>query len=300
MIDYNPKKWWRVALQLRGTVAIRIWPRTLMAAGIGGLSAWLFVRHQVGLPPLAHTLVGVALGLLLVFRTNASYDRYWEGRRLLGAMVNRSRDLARQVAAFAPQAEHAELGRWIGLLYALIRMHLRGERDLAPLGERVRGDERPALEAARTPPCLVAGWLSRRLAALARDGRLGASELMLIDANLTAQLDALGGAERILRTPIPFAYAQHIKAFLALFVFSCPFAMADAMGWYTPIAAGVIAFALFGIDEIGVEIEDPFGYDPNDLPLDRIGDTIDADVAALLASTAGEQAEARVATASAG
>jgi putative membrane protein len=285
MIDYNPRKWWRVALQLRGTVAVRLWPRTLIAAAMGGLAAWLFVRHQLGLPPLAHTLVGVALGLLLVFRTNASYDRYWEGRRLLGAMVNRSRDLARQIVAFVPEEDRPELGRHLALLYPLIRMHLRAERDPAPLGERLRADERRELERARTPPCQVASWISRRVARLAREGRLTPSELMLIDQNLTALIDALGGAERILRTPIPFAYAQHIKVFLSLFVFTSPFAMADAMGWYTPIAAAVLAFALFGIDEIGVEIEDPFGYDPNDLPLDRIGETIEADIAALLDSS---------------
>ena len=83
-------------------------------------------------------------------------------------------------------------------------------------------------------------------------------------------------------TPIPFAYAHHIKAFLALFVFSAPFALADTMGVMTPVAAFFIAYGMFGIEEIGVEIEDPFGYDPNDLPLDRIGATITGDTKMLV------------------
>ena len=95
-----------------------------------------------------------------------------------------------------------------------------------------------------------------------------------MDTNLTALVDYHSGCERIVRTPIPFAYAQHIKLFVTLFCFTVPFAIVDAMKGYTPVAAAIFAFALFGIDEIGVEIEDPFGYDDNDLPIERIAATI--------------------------
>jgi putative membrane protein len=99
-----------------------------------------------------------------------------------------------------------------------------------------------------------------------------------MDQNLTSFSDNWGGAERIMKTPVPFAYAHHIKAFLILFAFTAPFALVESMGWMTPVASAVLAFALFGIDEIAVEIEDPFGYDENDLPLDAVGETIDRDV----------------------
>jgi putative membrane protein len=105
---------------------------------------------------------------------------------------------------------------------------------------------------------------------------MDSSKLRAFDANLSALIQALGGCQRIRRTPVPFAYAQHIKIFVVLFCYTVPFAMADQLHGYTWVAAGVLAFALFGIDEIGVEIEDPFGYDANDLPLEKIGDTIDA------------------------
>jgi putative membrane protein len=125
-------------------------------------------------------------------------------------------------------------------------------------------------------------WMTEQLRACAAAGRLSEQRLQLLDGNLTSFNDALGGAERILKTPIPFAYAQHIKIFVVLFCFSAPFAMVEIMGWTTPVASGLLALALFGVDEIGVEIEDPFGDDPNDLPLDAIGHGIEAAVGELL------------------
>jgi ion channel-forming bestrophin family protein len=290
VIDYNAKSWLRVIVQVRGSVFPSLFPRIIIAAGLGGWAAWLHQTHHFKLPPIAHTLVGVALGLLLVFRTNTSYDRYWEGRRLLGALVNRCRDLARQAAVYldgndeASRADRAELARLIPLLYALIRQYLRNERDLAALGDLATPAEKAALEPIAVRPTLAVSWITARLAAAARDGRLTEQRLQVMDANLTSFVDNWGGAERIMKTPIPFAYAQHIKAFLVLFCFTAPFAMSEAMGWYTPAAAAILAFAMFGIDEIGVEIEDPFGYDANDLPLDRIGDVITRDVKAILAA----------------
>jgi putative membrane protein len=284
MIDYDAKRWTDVVFRIRGSVLPRLMPRILTAAAMGGVAAWLYVARGVKFPPIAHTLIGVALGLLLVFRTNASYDRYWEGRRLLGAMVNRTRDLARQLSTLiegddaATADARADLGRWLQAFYAVARLGLQKETDLAKAGPVLTEDERRALtpRVARAP--LVLAWISRSLAALARQGKLTEPRLQLLDANLTALVDALGGAERIVKTPIPFAYAQHIKTFVVLFCLTAPFAMAESMKWYTPIAAGLLAFALYGIDEIGVEIEDPFGDDPNDLPLDRIGDSIDAGI----------------------
>ena len=302
MIDYNAKNWLGVIVRMRGSVIPGLLPRIIITAAIGAGAAWLAQERAFKIPPIAHTLVGVALGLLLVFRTNTSYDRYWEGRRLLGGLTNRCRDLARQVAAFFPgedadsQADRAELGRHIVAMYGLIRQHLRRERDLADLGDLLTPAERTALEPLACRPTLAVTWITRRLDAAARAGRLDAVRLHLMDVNVTSFVDNWGGAERIMKTPIPFAYAQHIKSFLVLFVFTAPFAMADSMRWYTPLAAAVLAFAMFGIDEIGVEIEDPFGYDPNDLPLDRIGDTIAGDVRAILPPGA-PQAQAHSASA---
>jgi putative membrane protein len=290
MTDYDAKAWWQLLLQTRGSVLPKLRNRILIAGGIGVVAAVLYRMFEWYVPSLVHQLVGVALGLLLVFRTNSSYDRYWEGRKMLGMLVNRSRDLARQVVTFvegddeATRAGQAEIVRHLQLQYALTRMQLRRERDLGALGGRLTPAERAILEPAACRPNVCAMWITARLAAFASAGQLTEQRLAAMDANLTAMADALGGAERILKTPIPFAYAQHIKSFLVLFCFSAPFALVETMRWSTPFASAVLAYALFGIDEIGVEIEEPFGYDPNDLPLDRIGETIDADTVAILVS----------------
>ncbi len=288
MVDYQPKSFFSIVFQVRGSVVPILVPRIVLCAAAGGLASYLFWRYGFKIPSIAHTLLGVALGLLLVFRTNASYDRFWEGRKLFGALVNRSRDIARQAASYVegddPAAKSArrEIRHKVVMLYALLRQYLRAERDLTSLGVSLSDDEREALEKAAVRPNLAAHWLTEELVKSAREGRLTEERLKLMDQNVSAILDCWGGAERIMKTPIPFAYAQHIKSFLTLFCFSAPFAMVDTMKGYTAIAAGILAFGMFGIDEIGVEIEDPFGYDPNDLPLDAIGFRIDEDTKLIL------------------
>ena len=289
MIDYDSKGFSRIVFQLRGSVIPSIASRIVMCTAIGGGAAWLYDAKGTKIPSIAHTLLGVALGLLLVFRTNASYDRYWEGRKLLGGFVNRARDLVRQATSFIEgddalgRGHRREIARQTVLFYALLRQYLRKERELENLGVPLDEAERAALREAAVRPNLAAHWLTARLVRAQRDGRLSEEKLRLMDNNITSFLDSWGGAERIMKTPIPFAYAQHIKSFLTLFCVSAPFAMVESMKWYTPIAAGILAFGMFGIDEIGVEIEDPFGYDPNDLPLDAIGFRVDEDTRLILA-----------------
>jgi putative membrane protein len=285
MIEYDGRAWLPILTRARGSVIPRLVPRVVATAALGIVAVLLLHRNGFKIPSAAHTLVGVALGLLLVFRTNASYDRYWEGRRLLGLMVNRTRDLARQVGAYIEDAEaRAALSRLIPAFYWVAAQTLRKDASLGHAGRLLTAGEQTALVGTTYRAPVVTRWIADRLRAEATAGRLSDVRLQMLDANLTSLNDALGGAERILRTPIPFAYAQHIKIFVVLFCFSAPFVLADVMGWATPVACGLLALALFGIDEIGVEIEDPFGDDPNDLPLDAIGAGIEKAVAELAAS----------------
>jgi ion channel-forming bestrophin family protein len=286
MIEYDGRAWLPLLFRIRGSVIPRLIPRMVFAACVGVVAVLLHEREKFKLPTLAHTLVGVALGLLLVFRTNASYDRYWEGRRLLGSMVNRTRDLARQVASYiSDPAARTELGNLIRAFYWAAAQTLRRKDDLEVLRPLLSAAQLDALAGAKMRGPIVTAWISNRLRDEVAAGRLTEQRLQLCDQNLSSFNDSLGGAERILNTPIPFAYAQHIKIFVVLFCFSVPFAMVDIMYWATPFASALLALALFGIDEIGVEIEDPFGDDANDLPLDKIGAGIDRAVTEILAAT---------------
>lgn len=288
MVDYQPKSFFRVVTQLHGSVVPLLVPRIALCVLLGGAAAWGYHGYGLKLPPIAHTLLGVALGLLLVFRTNASYDRFWEGRKLFGSIVNRSRDIVRQAAILIEgdgeevAASRREIRRYVLMYFGLLRQYLRAERNLDEVGVELSAEERAALEPAAVRPNLAVLWLTEEIQKNVRAGRLTEQRLQVMDANVTSFLDNWGGCERIMRTPVPFAYAQHIKSFLTLFCLTAPWAMVEAMKWYTPIAAGVLAYGMFGIDEIGVEIEDPFGDDPNDLPIDAIGKRIEADTALIL------------------
>lgn len=279
MIEYDGKSWLPILFRIRGSVIPRLIPRMAVTAGLGVVAVLALEQTGFKIPSVAHALVGVALGLLLVFRTNTSYDRYWEGRRLIGMLVNRTRDLARQAASYLDDAEaRAAFARWIPAFYWLSAQTLRRDPQLGRAEPLLTSDERERLADVAFRGPVVTRWMSDRLHTEAAAGRLSEQRLQMLDANLTSFNDSLGGAERILKTPVPFAYAQHIKIFVVLFCLSAPFVMADVMGWATPAACAFLSLALFGIDEIAVEIEDPFGDDANDLPLEAIGSGIEAAV----------------------
>lgn len=290
MVSYDPRNWVGVLTQTHGSVMPRLALRVLCIGLLGALATYLFEIHKFKLAPVAHTMVGAALGLLLVFRTNTSYDRYWEGRKLLGSSINRLRDLLRQVAGSVQGLEGqqlcTELRRQLILFFGLQRQYLRNERDLSEFSELMTDEEKAQLEPLNVRPVAYLAGISRLLAAAYARGAFNSEIYRNIDQNLTALVDNLGGAERILKTPVPFAYAQHIKGFLFIFCFTLPFVLAEPTGRWNPLASAAVAYALFGIEEIGVEIEDPFGDDPNDLPLEAMEEGLkkaSADIVATLA-----------------
>ncbi|MCC6523615.1 MAG: bestrophin family protein [Polyangiaceae bacterium] len=269
-----------VIFRLRGTVVPRIALRMGLVGAVAAMGSVgrAYLGVDLSIPDRAHAIVGVALGLLLVFRTNASYDRFWEGRKLVGALVNACRDLARQSSSYLDGAARVRAGQLVTALYATVRRYLRGERDYPELASVLSDAERVRLAEVRATPLYLAQLFSNLMSDEVRAGRLPEERLQAMDANLTKAIEAWGGAERIVRTPIPLAYAHHIKVFLVVFCLSLPLALLPTGIWFSVVGSGVVAFGFFGIDEIGVEIEDPFGYDPNDLPLDAIGERLGADV----------------------
>ncbi len=278
MIDYEPKRWGSILFSTAGSVGPRLLPRTSIAAAIGGLASWLYIEHHFSVPSLPHTILGVALGLLLVFRTNASYDRYWEGRKLLAGLVNRTRDFTRQLVGHVRAKEHApvveDMIRLLDVFYVMAMQSLRAETDLSKVGELTADEKKLLAPHTEARAMIVLTWITDRVSRLERAGVISDARLKAAEENLTALVDNYSHCERIVRTPVPFAYAQHIKVFVTLFCYTIPFVMVAEMKQYNAIPAAILAFALFGIDEIGVEIEDPFGRDPNDLPIEAIGETI--------------------------
>jgi putative membrane protein len=294
VIKYDAKSWISVLGRVRGTILPRVLPRVAVGGAVGVVACWLYDQHRFAVPAIGHTLIGAALGLLLVFRTNASYERYWEGRRLVGTIVNRGRDFARLVATLIPGRDpelrsiRRDLVRWMVAFLALGSDQLRDIRDLSRRADLLSARERAELEPVRFRPPVVLAWMSRTVGvALARAGlsdEAVAVRQRSFDETLGLFSDAFGGCERIRSTPVPFAYAHHIKLLVFLFCYTVPFVMVDSMGWITPIATAIVCFGLFGIDEIGVEIEDPFGTDPNDLPMEWMIEHLDVSTREILAA----------------
>lgn len=289
MIQYDPKAWWRVFASINGTVWPAVWVRTAILVGITmGLVIYQKVTGSVeslkflaiprieGLP---HQVLGVVLGLLIVFRTNTAYDRFWEGRKLWGAIVNTSRNLARSAAVFAGPAQ--DFAKLIAAYVISVKQNLRADKDLSALEPLAPAELIAMAGAAGNPPSIIAhaltSWIQRRR----EEGRIDSIIAAQLEERVGFLVDNQGGCERILKTPIPFVYAVHIKHLLLAFLLTLPFVLVTMIGWFAPIAVGVIAFGLLGIEDAGVEIEDPFGDDPNDLPLDDICQVIVRDTQAL-------------------
>ena len=284
MIQYDPHNWLDHLFDVKGSVLLDIIGRVAL------VTVWALVitvfHHKVfpvGYPSTMHTLVGVALGLLLVIRTNASYERFWEGRRLWGGIVNESRNLARSAAAFLPARSPAfePVVLWT-IAFAYSSMHsLRGEANIGPVAERLPAEEVKEVLASRHVPTAVSLRISRLLAAARREG-VSDYVALAVDNNVQQLIDYVGGCERILKTPLPFAYVVHLRRALIVYGVTLPFALVDAYGWFTVLDTFIITYILFGIDEIGVEIEGPFGGDDNDLPLEDICATIERNLLGLL------------------
>jgi putative membrane protein len=285
MITYDPHRWWQHLFDIKGSVVRQILGRVLLTTGWAAAIAMFhhFVR-PVGVPTTMHTLVGVALGLLLVIRTNASYERFWEGRKLWGGIVNESRNLGRTAAAFLRHhpARLRPIILWACAFPYAAMNSLRGAAGLGPSASRLPVEEVAAALAARHVPSAVALRVTTLLAEARDAGHLSDYQLVAVDNNMKELIDCLGGCERIHKTPLPFAYVVHLRHALLLYCVTLPFALVDTYGWSTIFDTLLIAYILFGIDEIGVEIEDPFGTDDNDLPLEQICQTIEANLMALV------------------
>jgi ion channel-forming bestrophin family protein len=288
--DPSQMPWLQHALRLRGSVIPAVFPRTMLCGIFGvfisGLHAW---GMPVNLPILASVIPNVVLGLMLVFRTNTAYERFWEGRKLWGGLNNAERNLARQIWAIVPATDHPQRQRKIEALHLLVafavamKLHLRREpinEELADLMPRSRFDN---LKMMNNPPLEIAFWIEDYLQEQYSgdrntEQRLNIHQLTSMQNLLNQMVDSLGGCERILKTPIPLAYAIHLKQLLLIYCLTLPFQFVNQLQWWTAAVVILVSFTLFGIEAIGIEIENPFGKDENDLPLDTICETMKRNV----------------------
>ena len=269
----------RVARPLALCVAVAL----VVTVTHGVLFQW-----KVTLTAVPFSIIGLALAICLGFRNNVAYDRYWEGRKLWGELVHRSRSLARQLQGLTSLPAPARLDdgddprtrllrRAIAHAHAL-RHLLRGSDAAADVAPWIAPAERPGFAASRHGP----DWLMRRmgedLGALVRGGHLEACLAAQVDGTLSAIAGAAAGCERIRNTPVPLAYTLMLHRTATLYCFLLPFGLVDTIGAMTPFVVAIVAYTFFGLDAVGDEIEEPFGLAMHHLPLTALCRTIEIDL----------------------
>jgi putative membrane protein len=287
MIDYDVHKWRHHLLDIKGSMLREVSYRVFVYLFWSAAVVYLHQHHyQVAISDKAHLLIGLALGLLLVFRTNASYDRFWEARKLWGSIINETRNLGRAACVYLADAPELveKLLRWtMAFPYAvMLRLRNGSGSGLGTAKDWFAPAEVDSILKTDHVPLAVARRMSEQLAEARQRGLIGDYVQTYLDQNVQLLVDYLGACERIHRTPLPFAYVVHLRRALLAYCFSLPFALVETFGWLTVPGTLLIAYILYGIEEIGVEIEDPFGRDDNDLPLERFCEMIEGNLRSLL------------------
>jgi putative membrane protein len=273
--------WLQLAFQLKGSVVSAIYKRVLAFGLFGVLISLLYhFKFPVSQPIFESVIPSIVLGLLLVFRTNTANDRFWEGRKCWGSMVNDTRNLARQILVTIDEITPEDKENKIAALHLLVafsvatKYHLRGEPVNSELEELMGHSRYLKLKTLNNPPLKIAFWIGDYLQRQYKRNCLNNYQLIAIQDLLNNLVDSLGACERILKTPMPLAYAIHLKQLLLIYCFLLPFQLVESLGWGTGLITALVSFTLFGIEAIGIEIENPFGHDANDLQLETICNTM--------------------------
>jgi putative membrane protein len=255
----------------------------------------VFGQEWVGFSQIPLALYGSVIGIIVGFRNNSAYSRWWEARILWGSIVNNSRSLGRQVVAMvdpsrsstASEPEAVEdlkrrlVYHQIAYVHAL-RQHLRGLDPLAELPPLLSETEIDPLRGAPNAPLAI----QHRMAAMLRDARdrnwINALEWQAMDGNLDDLADAQGGSERIKNTPLPKQYDYFPMLFVRVYCILLPCGMVAQLGWFTPLGSTLVGFMFLALEKIGRDIENPFDNTVFDIPMTSICRTIEINLRHLL------------------
>ena len=292
------RSWIRMVL-LGGFALPHIWGRTLAVTGISILVTILYeivpqLHYSVTATPF--TIIGLPLGVFLGFRNNSAYDRFWEGRKLWGSLVNTSRSLTRQVLTlFQPDEACREEGTPAAVRTLQVRMvhlviayahalvhHLRDSDSAGALASLLPAGELENIRGQDNVPLAILQRLGGHLADAHRKRWLHPLHVATVESSLVSLTDIQGACERIKSTPVPYSYTVLLHRIVAGYCTMLPFGLMQSIGWATPFVVLAISYCFFGLDAIGDEVEQPFGTDVNDLPLQAIARNIERNLRSLL------------------
>lgn len=286
MVSYNTKDWFTFIFRFHKADTFRQLLPIMLAIGIySGTVGYLEVEYwkladtsYVKNITIMHGMLGFVISLLLVFRTNTAYDRWWEGRKMWGALVNNSRNLALKLSVMLDDAEKPFFRKIIPDYAAVLHQHLN-DSDTA---KQLFDDLDLEIDHHKHKPNQVAKMMFQKVNDLYAAKKISGDQLIVLNAEIQSFTDICGACERIKNTPIPYSYSAFLKKFIFFYVMTLPFGYAFSLGYYVVPVVVFIFYVLASLELIAEEIEDPFGSDENDLPTGKIAANIKKHVEELL------------------
>ena len=284
MQQYDPKTWFTLIFHRYSRNILRKLRPSLIFMTVYTSAVTYVVLELFQVPfqstTQVHSILGIVLGLFLVFRMNSAYERWWEGRSRWGLMVNDSRNLAQKISAMLPASDDLNR-RFFRMMisnfpYAL-KEHLREGVHMDELEDPEDGSYE-ILKQAKSVPNVILSMIYDRVQSLLDQGKITGEQMIVIDTELHEFTSIQGACERIKNTPIPYSYSMYIKKFIFTFVITLPFGFVTSFGYITIPIVILLFYILVSIELIAEEIEDPFGRDVNDLPTDNLAEKIRNDV----------------------
>ncbi len=280
MIKYNPKSWIHLIFTLHKSDTVRIlWKELLYMIALGLIIAYVEIEyfpdthHILSNLTAVFSLIGFVISLLLVFRTNTAYDRWWEGRRMWGQLVNDTRNFSVKLSSHIEKKEdRLFFARMVSNFVYASKEHLRegiiwDELDLTD-------QEIEHLKTKEHIPMSIVQFMYQKLVSLKKSGIITDLDFLTLDTNLNGFMNSLGACERIKNTPIPYSYSMFLKKFIFIYTSTLPLAFVSLFGYYSAIIAVFVFYIIVSMEVLAEEIEDPFGTDDNDLPTDGLCEKI--------------------------
>ena len=284
---------WREAFALHGSITPKIMPNVLIfglaAGGICGAS-WLvdtLFQVKIALAVTPFEFAGAALGVLLILRTNAGYDRWWEARKFWGGIVNQSRNFVIGAMAYGPDnfEWREKVVRWAAVFPHVARLSLRGEQPSTEVDNLVGPEDARRIASAEHMPSFVGLVLGDLLREAREQSKMDGFAFIRVDRERALLIDHVGACERIANTPLPLAYSINIRRYIVMFLLTLPLSLMDQIDqdWLVPFITMLVAYLFLSLDQIGVELENPFStMNLSHLPLDDISATIERNVFTIL------------------
>ncbi|KGE12276.1 bestrophin family protein [Sphingobacterium deserti] len=289
---YNSKEWFTATVLFHRSDTFRkLLPfLVLMAVYSWGIAYWeleylkLSEKSWIKNITMVHNLLGFVLSLLLVFRTNTAYDRWWEARKQWGTLTNVSRTLAIKLNAFIKEDDEVSRSffrKTIPLFAEAVFHFLRSDYVKFMLDEQEH-PELTTLDEQKHGPNQVASLIFTKVNALYQDKAISGEQFIILNDELQSLTNVCGACERIKNTPIPLSYSSFIKKFVMAYAVTLPVGFVFSMGYFVVAAVPFIFYVLASLELIGESIEEPFGTDTDDLPIDKIAQNIKKHVSEVL------------------